>query len=273
MSSTLSSSSSGITLDALLHTAQHSTHLEIPATWGQGRATYGGLVAALLLAHVQGQLGSDRVLRSVTLSFVGPVTASAATLACEVLRTGKSVTQAYARLTQDGQVQAVLLASFGQARDSSIIVPAVHTTPAFAQAEALNAMPYIAGMMPEFLQHIDLRWAEGALPYSGADQPNFAGWMRYKQPSAAFGVAHLLGLIDSWPPAVLPMFRGVAPASTLSWTVEFVQIPQHMNGHDHWQYQVTTDASADGYAHTQAHIWSASGQLVAISRQTVAVFA
>jgi acyl-CoA thioesterase len=259
--------------ETILSAAQQQAHIEIPTTWGQGRATYGGLVAALLLARLIGVVGQDRVLRSVTVSFVGPVTVGAAELRAEVLRTGQSVIQAEARLIQAGQVQAVLLASFGQARESGIVVAPVHVAPVLKRAEDLPQMPYIAGVMPEFLQHLDVRWAEGALPFSGASEPNFAGWMRYQQPSVTFGVADVLGLIDSWPPAVLPLYRAPAPASSLCWTVEFIDFPSHMSSADYWQYQVRTDAAAAGYAHTEAHIWSASGQLVAISRQTVAIFA
>jgi acyl-CoA thioesterase len=67
-------------LDMLLGAAQQQAQIEIPPTWGQGRATYGGLVAVLLLARLVGVVGTARVLRSVTVSFVGPVTAGAAEL-------------------------------------------------------------------------------------------------------------------------------------------------------------------------------------------------
>ena len=44
-------------------------------------------------------------------------------------------------------------------------------------------------------------------------------------------------------------------------------------GESWWQYQVRTDVSAEGYAHTEANIWDDTGRLVAISRQTIAIFA
>ena len=40
----------------------------------------------------------------------------------------------------------------------------------------------------------------------------------------------------------------------------------------HWAYAVRTDRAEGGYAHTDARIWHPDGRLVAISRQTVAVF-
>lgn len=259
-------------LDAVLGAAFRQSEIQIPATWGQGRATYGGLVGALLLARMLGEIGADRVLRSATVSFVGPVAAGDAALSVEVLRRGKSAVQAQARLIQAGQVQAVLLASFGQPRDSHIVVEPIHHAPTFAPASTLPAMPYVDGVMPEFFQHMDLRWAKGSMPFSAA-APDFAGWMRFNNPIDQFGVVHLLALIDCWPPAVLPMYRSPAPASSLAWTVEFVHIPSQMHAEDFWQYRVQTDVARQGYAHTEAHIWAANGDLIAISRQTVAVFA
>lgn len=264
------------TLHTLLTACQQQAEIEIPSTWGQGRATYGGLVAAMLISHLIGQLDPAQVLRSATVSFVAPALAGTATLSAEILRQGKSATQAEARLWQDGQVVAVLLASFALPRESSIQVAPIHAAPEFNAATPLDVsqMPYIAGMMPEFFQHLDIRWAKGKPPFSGAARPDFAGWMRYQDQSLPeFGLAHFFGLIDAWPPAVLPMFKNPAPASSLCWTLEFIQQPVGYSAADYWRYAVQCDAAADGYAHTEAHIWDAQGRLMAISRQTVSVFA
>ena len=174
-------------LHTFLNDCQRQSEIEIPATWGQGRATYGGLVAAMLISRLIGQLGTQQVLRSATVSFVAPALAGAATLTAEVFRQGKSATQAEARLMQDGQVVAVLLASFGQPRESGIQVEPIHVAPEFKVVAPLDVpqMPYIAGMMPEFFQHIDIRWAKGKPPFSGATRPDFAGWMRYRAEAVA----------------------------------------------------------------------------------------
>lgn len=260
-------------LDDLLKSAALHESVVIPEGWGQGRATYGGLVAAMLCSRLLHVVGEDRVLRSATVSFVGPVAVGPASLTVEVFRNGKSVTQAEARLCQNGEVMTVLLASFGATRDSQIVVAPKSAALVLRSPEASRAMPYIPGVVPEFMQQIDLRWAEGALPFSGAAAPDFAGWMRYCNPVPEMTVPHLLGLVDAWPPAVLPMFKALAPASSMSWTIEFLHFPEGKTGASWWQYQVRTDASAEGYAHTEAEIRDDSGRLVAISRQTIAIFA
>lgn len=260
-------------LDDLLKSAALQESVVIPEGWGQGRACYGGLVAALLCARLRHVVGEERVLRSATVSFVGPVVVGPARLTVEVLRSGKNVTQAEARLYQNDEVQAVLLASFGATRDSQILVAPQATAPAFAGPADSRPMPYVAGMMPEFLQQLDMRWAEGQMPFSGSATPDFGGWMRFREAMPAFTLTHLFGLIDCWPPAVLPMFTTLAPASSMCWTLEFLHFPEGKTGESWWQYQVRTDASAEGYAHTEAQVWDDAGRLVAISRQTITVFA
>jgi len=86
-----------------------------------------------------------------------------------------------------------------------------------------------------------------------------------------FTTAHLITLIDAWPPAVLPLLSKPAPASSVTWSVSFMQpLPQLAS--DWWLYRAEIAQAADGYGQTSAHIWDKDGVLVAISTQTVAVF-
>ncbi len=265
-----------MSIHQLLTEAQSQDQMSIPSRWGQGRATYGGLVAGLLCSRLIGALGTEgqhRTLRSATVSFIGAVAVGDIEFKTEIFRSGKSVTQAEARLIQNGEVLAVLLASFGSARESTILVAPRHTAPDYKRPDALPALPYIAGLMPEFFQQTDVRWAYGSQPFSGAAQPDFGGWVRWRDQFAEMNVSHLFALIDAWPPSVLPMFKTFAPASSLCWTLEFLDIPSDKTSESWWQYQVKTDSAKSGYAHSEAHIWDEAGNLVAISRQTATIFA
>lgn len=259
-------------IDDILATVGGAGAVEIPPGWGQGRATFGGLVAALMYQRFQGLVPADRTLRSVTVSFVGPVAPGALELQALVIRSGKSVTQAECRASQNGEVVAVMLASFGGNRSSGIEVGA-SLAPVFAGPEAGMALPYIPNVVPEFTQQLDFRWSRGGLPFTSASESAIGGWVRFKQGAALAGTAHVLALVDAWPPAVLPMYKAPAPASSLCWTMELMAEPQARQGTDWWQYLAETDFAANGYAHIQAKLWNDSGELVAISRQTVTVFA
>lgn len=61
-------------------------------------------------------------------------------------------------------------------------------------------------------------------------------------------------------------------ASSLTWTAEFLQpLPQQRSG-DWCRYLAEIEEARDGYGHVAARMWSADGQLLAISRQMVTVF-
>lgn len=257
----------------LLEQAAQGNQVNLDASWSQGRATFGGLVAALAYQHLRQRVDLTIPVRSVTVSFVAPATVGELTLSAEIFRQGKSVVQAEARVYQQGQVIAVLLASFGVSRNSSIQVPISLMPPSFSAPEQSIVFPYIPQIVPEFTRHFDLRIAEGALPFSGTDHSALGGWVRFKESSTIVGISELLALVDAWPPAVLPMFKIVAPISSLTWTIEFLTDHVSVEMGDWWQYLAETDSAADGYAHIRAHLWSPSGELCAISRQTVAVFA
>ena len=101
---------------------------------------------------------------------------------------------------------------------------------------------------------------------------HYYGWMRFKKPPADISDVHLITLIDAWPPTLLQMLKWPAPASTVSWNLEFIH-PHKPVAPDEWfAYKAETRQAAEGYGHTEANIWDAAGELVAISRQTVAIF-
>ena len=255
--------------NALMANAEHE-QVDIPAGWGQGRATYGGLVAAILYRHLAARV-PGRHLRSVTINFVGPVAPGAARLEAQVLRQGKSVTQAMVMLYQHDAVQAVLLASFGEPRESAIdIAPA--PAPQYKSPEQLMALPYVEGVTPAFLQHFNACWGEGEFPFMGGKSSSVGGWVRFRDGEGDLSAEHLLALVDVWPPTVLGMMKVPAPSSSMTWTLELVADVDALSAADWYQYQATTDLAADGYVHSPARLWDAQGRLLALSRQTVVVF-
>ena len=244
----------------------------VPVDWAQGRAGYGGLVAALVYDGMRRQVGEERPVRSLAITFVGPVApGEPMQVEAQVLREGKAVTQMLGRAMQGGQVMCIVQGSFGASRESMVDVAAKQPPHARPPHDCVE-MPFIEGVNPLFLQHFSVRWAFGDVPFSNSRKREMGGWMRFKQSEGAVGAAHLLGLVDVWPPAVLPHLNKKAPASSLTWTIEFVQ-PQPAIADDDWLlYRAEIEHARDGYGHASAMVWTAQGELVAISRQTVTVF-
>ena len=238
--------------------------------WSQGRAAYGGLVAAVLLKAMRGQVPADRKLRSMTVSFVGPVAPEASTVTATVLRQGKSVTQVEARITQGDAIRAVAFASFGADRESGIQLAGA-TRPDAPDPAGMRSLPNIPGVTPTFLQHFQLCWTAGLPPFSGADSPDFAGWCRHAEPTEPDDIA-LVGLLDVWPPSVLPMMKKPAPASSLTWSIDLLVPESGSAGDDWWFYDVKTQGAGHGFVQADARLWLPDGRLGAVSRQTAVVF-
>lgn len=258
--------------DSIIQTADQP-EMQVPEGWGQGRATFGGLVAAILIRHMRARLGGDAApMRSFSLSFVAPMEPGPLALEAVVLRSGKSVTQVEVTGRQDGRPVAVLLASLGRGRASSLEVPAPRA-PRWKPPEACIQAPFVEGKTPDFLRHFDLLYAGGNLPMSGAERPDFEGYMRFKEPSRFQDEASLACLVDTWPASVVPLLNAPAPMSSLTWTMEYLVDPATLPKCDCWQYDVVTEAFADGYGQSRSRIWDDTGRPVAFSRQTFVVFA
>lgn len=263
-------------LDDILMQAVTGEHVVFPEGWTQGRAAFGGLVGALMMARLEAavwkETGAGRPVRNMSLSFVGPGNAGPMQLHTEITRQGKSVVHAECRAIQNGEIICSMIAAFGAPRESAILV-SPEGAPGFPLPDACLALPYIPGVVPEFTRHFDFRWAQGAMPFTGSERGELGGWIRLKETTRPASAAHLLLLLDSWPPAILPMLKGPAPASSMTWVVDFVAHDLEQNAGDWWSYSASTDVAREGYGHTQARMWDNQGRLVTLSRQSVVVFA
>ncbi|GAC14195.1 acyl-CoA thioesterase [Aliiglaciecola lipolytica] len=268
-----------MTIDELLEKAvahsqdaENHPNMTIPKQWGQGRTVFGGLSAAVAYMAIKQKIPEDRVMRSFNCNFVGPLTVEEPfEIQVEILRQGKNATQALGRIVQNQKTSLSCQVCFGVGRKSKISVENsdIHDMPLPKKAMFLPQIPKIT---PKFLRYYQLSSVEGGLPFTGSKKSNIKGWMRFKQPPKQISDAHLISLIDAWPPTVLQMLRLPAPASTMSWNIEFIHPHQDFNPSDWFAFQATTRQAADGYAHTEGNIWDQSGKLVALSRQTVGIF-
>ena len=262
-------------LSELFEQIKTQENINIPEGWLQGRTLYGGLAVGILMQKALLTINDpSKQLLNCNVTFVGPVVVGEAKVTAEILRQGKSVTSIEVRLWQNEAVQTILLASFGSMRESVIHVDKLPSAPAYPDANTLYEVR-TNPMMPQFMQHLDLRWAEGGYPFMGADQPDFGGWMRFhpeKHPSRSMQLQDFITLLDAWPPAVLPLCKGPVNASSLSWQVTMVNSIE-ANLTDWFKYKVTTDHAQHGYAMEYAYVWDQQDRLIAIYRQTVTVFA
>lgn len=244
----------------------------ISKEWSQGRTVYGGVSAAMLYSSAKPYIEEGRVLRSMSTNFVGPLIAGEAfSISVEIVRSGKNVSQLQSRAIQKGKVCVLSQLCFAAGRASKVVVANTDNHNLSLPTKA-KYFPPIPKLVPSFLKHFDLCIQEGGAPFLGSKSSHYHGWMRYKNAPLEINEAHIIGLIDVWPPTLLQMLKWPAPASTISWNLEFIYPHREILATDWFAYKAETRQASGGYGHTEATIWDAHGEVVALSRQTVAIF-
>lgn len=261
--------------NSYLEQARHHDLLKIDASWGQGRTTFGGLSTALLLQRIAPQVDSDHILSSLSVNFCGPLhTETDFSLSTSVLRQGKSVAHFQGLVSQNNELVTVVNACYTRSRASAVVVE-----PSAAIAREVAAgqkLPYIKNVTPEFTKHIDFIYSEGGLPFSGSKHNHLHGWMRFNTDLGQLTNAHLVALIDAWPPTLLQKMRAPAPCASVTWSLEFITplsaLPNPIRADQWLRYDATIAQAGNGYGHTEARIYSDDGTLLALSRQLVTIY-
>lgn len=245
----------------------------VEASWLQGRTAFGGVSTALVLAAMRQQVPADRQLRALSVSFVGPSPAGDHQVALRELRSGGSVTHMQGELICDGEVATSVSAAFGKSRDSAITLDGPQVEPAQNPDQGIR-MPYIEGLTPTFTQHFDMQLVAGALPFSGADNGDFAMWLRFKD-ATPIDECSLVALADAPPMPGLNMIKPPGIGSSLSWYLEFPLTIDDMRDVDPegwWYYDYRCQAASNGYYNNYATVWTPDGRPALFSRQVAVVF-
>jgi acyl-CoA thioesterase II len=246
--------------------------INIPEEWSQGRTVFGGLSAAMLYSAAKEYVEEDRPLRSMTTNFVGPLLFDVPfQIHVEIVREGKNVSQVLARVIQDDKSCVLTQFCFAKARQSKTAVKN-NDQHNMAVTKKANFIPNIPKITPKFLRHYELSIDDGGLPFTGKKSSHYYGWMRFKKSPQTINVAHIISMIDAWPPTLIQQLRWPAPASTVSWNLEFIYPHRPLAPADWLAYKEDTRQAADGYGHTEATVWDIHGEVIALSRQTTAVF-
>ncbi len=249
------------------HQVDNAYRGQVPEEWRQGRTAYGGLLAAAAIRAMKTELPSERKLRHFSAQFVAAATGDLE-MQVTTLASGGSMTSKQAVVLSEGSPCTVVLASFGTDRPVGKAVEASSLSP--VDPSSLERFPYIEGVTPNFTRFVDYRYTEGSYPFSAHSEARLGGYCRHKTPAGAPDEA-AIGLLDAWPPAVLPLLRTPSPASTVSWSAHFYDPPTHPI-EDWWFYRAETVRYEEGYATTQAHLHAPDGRLVAWSEQLVSVY-
>jgi acyl-CoA thioesterase len=239
--------------------------------WMNGRATFGGLVAAVGNEVMRKLAPRDRCLRSLQTTFIGPAAAGTWRIDARVLRVGKAVTLVCCEIHDGNQIAATQVAVYGSARPSAVMVKP-EATPAPRRVEDIDDMRIQSDKTFAFFQHFALRWAQGAHPFSSAPNTQLSmAFVRHRE-AGPLTESHLVALMDCIPTPALAMYTAPAPASSLTWTLEFFEHNFDYSPESWWRLDTHVDAAGEGYVNQTGMLLNPHGKPAALTRQLVTVF-
>jgi acyl-CoA thioesterase len=256
---------------ASMQPADQGWSADIGEDWSQGRATFGGMVAALGNEAMRRLVPMDRPLRGLEVTFIGPAFAGAVQIEAQILRLGKAVTIASARLHSAGAIAASFTGIYGAARSTEISIFPVAEAGVRAASDLPDSIYPPNRGAPGFLQQFDLRFAEGALPFTGLHLSRSKVYVRHRD-SAALSESHVVALIDCIPSPVMQMMTTRAPSNSLVWTLQFIRHDYSFTPQQWWRIDTQADSAGDGYACETSMVLDPNGAPMALSRQLVVVF-
>jgi acyl-CoA thioesterase len=277
----MSDSSSVTHLAQLLHSrVQDGQRVRFTVTpdWLQGRTTFGGLLSLLAVQAMRDVCGANWPLRALQTNFVGPVVAGHFYADIILLRQGKNIRQVQCHVTQedaDGNIQVggVLLGVFGTGRDSTLPALMPQMPEVSKTVDEAMLLPFIPGLTPDFTQHLEFRFGEGGLPFTGAADWFSRTYLRLRQAQGIDAELMSVLLSDAGPTPALARLNRPAPASSVSWALELRPITDDVAHDGIWRMDKDALAVGEGYVNERTSLWTPSGQLAALGYQVVAVYA
>jgi acyl-CoA thioesterase len=194
-------------------------------------------------------------------------------VAVNLLREGKNVRQVQALVQQAGQTAALLLGVFGADRETTLAPISPRMPPVATQPEQTPVRALPEGMAPRFMQHMNIRFAEGGTPFSGQASTLSRIHLQIKgEPASGLATELLTVLLADVPPTpLLSQLTRPMPASSVSWELELRPLPPACEGW--WRADTEVLAAAGGYSNQATRLWSPDGELAALGYQVVTVYA
>ena len=250
---------------------------DIADDWQQGRTAYGGVVSAVAAQAMRDVAGTDWPagvgLRALQCSFVAMVEPGRVQVDVEVLRQGRNVCQVMARVSEGGRLGSVLMGVYCAERPSMLAPRRLQRPPAPLEAQALPAVPYLPGRMPPFLQHLEMRYAEGAAPFSRTPGQRSVIHLRLRDADADAIVPEVLTVLLADAPAtpVSAELTRPVPFSSVTWALELRPLAAG-HGAGWWRVDSESVLVEGGYVNHAARLWAPPGDLAATGTQLVTVF-
>jgi len=193
---------------------------QVASDWRAGRGPHGGYLAAMLLrALIESVPDPERTPRSLTIHYARAPEPGPVTITTTLEREGRSLSTLSARMEQEGQLTALVLAAFSLPWSgpeiSEVQMPQV--APPDPSREGLKLMEH----GPEFARHIVLQPRIEGRPLTDEEHPMvIRGWMGLVEPRPIDALS-LAFFSDALIPAPYMRMREWSAVPTVDLTVHF----------------------------------------------------
>lgn len=235
--------------------------------WSIIMGANGGHLAAMLLRAMKLSCDPGLEARSLHVHFARPPKDAPFEITTTIERTGRTMTNLSARMTQDGKL---ILLAVG-------ILSAPREGPEFSDINMPEVIPpdRIEGVADRgdfaFGRNFDFKIAYGAPDEGTSDRAEIAVWMRLREPRGMDDLA-ATQLLDAFAPAVFAKLRrggGGRAVPTIEMTFHFREsTPLADDEPGRWHLGVfRTQTARQGFIEEDGWLWTPGGVLVAQSRQ------
>jgi acyl-CoA thioesterase len=243
---------------------------EVSPDWRAGRGPHGGYLAAMLLRALIESVEDDaRAPRSLTIHYARAPEPGPVRIRTRIEREGRSLSTLSARMEQDGQLVALVLAAFSVPWSAQEIaeLPMPQVAPPDPVRESGSLLNKHA---PPFVRHLVLQPRMGAVPFTGSDHPmEIGGWLGLaeERPIDALSLAFFSDALFS-----PPFIRLTEPAATptIDLTVHFrTPMPREADADpgELCLARFCTGLVHEGFFEEDGVIWAADGTVLIQSRQ------
>jgi acyl-CoA thioesterase len=241
----------------------------VPPGFGQGKATFGGLVLGGAVRAMSSSLDKpQRRLRSLQAQLVGSPEAGETTIAIRILRESKTVSTIAAELRQAGTLCVHAVGVFADTRPIDLSWQTL-TMPKAPTWETVTAIPSPNPFAPEFTQQFEFRPITG-LPFSQG-HPATVGYIKPRLTPRLLDDAFVVAMTDAWWLAAFIGFSAPRPAATMTYTAELHQPANGLDPTVPMLHAGDSVVMSEGYSTENRTLWGHDGRLLATNRQLVTV--
>lgn len=240
---------------------------DIGSEWTQGRAVWGGLLAAGALRSIlRFAEGPEREARTLHLHLCAGVQPGPIELLVRAEREGLGLAFYSFRLLQRGKVALLGSATLGRPRDDQLDFDHAER-PRLRSWEECPPIPKEHPLLPPFTRYLEYRSGLGPDPLSGAERAAGGGWLRPIAPTP-LDAPLVAAFLDAWPPALYSRLRQPVAMGTLSYLVHFFD-PLPAGPAPALALTVGADRCVGGWSDETDALWTADGRLLGRAHQAV----